>query len=182
LPQSVDSEHFTITTQTQAKQGKIRHFRRKNLMTKILFICHGNICRSTMAHFVFQDLVNKADLTDSFFIDSKATSTDALGESTHYGTVKKLREVGVPVLPHTSTQITKADYRKFDYIIAMDTNNIRSLDRILKGDPQNKISKLLSFAGKPGDIADPWYTGDFDATYRDVLEGCTGLLNELISH
>ena len=108
-------------------------------MIKILFICHGNICRSTMAHFVFQDLVNKAGLADSFFIDSKATSTEALGESTHYGTVKKLREVGVPVLPHTSTQITKADYGKFDYIIAMDTNNIRNLDRILKGDPKNKI-------------------------------------------
>ena len=150
------------------------------MKTSVLFICHGNICRSTMAHFVFQDLVNKAGLTDSFFIDSKATSTEALGESTHYGTVKKLREVGVPVLPHTSTQITKADYGKFDYIIAMDTNNIRNLDRILKGDPKNKISKLLSFAGKSGDIADPWYTGDFDATYRDVLEGCTGLLNELI--
>ena len=150
-------------------------------MIKILFICHGNICRSTMAHFVFQELVNKAGLADSFFIDSKATSTEALGESPHYGTVKKLREVGVPVLPHTSTQTTKADYGKFDYIIAMDTNNIRNLDRILKGDPKKKISKLLPFAGKSGDIADPWYTGDFDVTYRDVLEGCQGLLSELTS-
>ena len=147
-------------------------------MIKILFICHGNICRSTMAHFVFQDLVNKAGLADSFFIDSKATSTEALGESPHYGTVKKLREVGVPVLPHTSTQITKADYGKFDYIIAMDTNNIRNLDRILKGDPKKK---LLPFAGKSCDIADHWYTGDFDVTYRDVLEGCQGLLSELTS-
>ena len=148
-------------------------------MTRVLFICHGNICRSTMAHFVFQDLVNKAGLADSFFIDSKATSTEALGESTHYGTVKKLKEVGVPVLPHISTQITKQDYKNFDYIIAMDTNNIRNLERILKGDPEHKISKLLSFAGKLGDIADPWYTGDFDATYRDVLEGCIGLLKKL---
>ena len=148
-------------------------------MTRVLFICHGNICRSTMAHFVFQDLVNKAGLADSYFIDSKATSTEAHGESTHYGTVKKLKEVGVPVLPHISTQITKQDYKNFDYIIAMDTNNIRNLERILKGDPEHKISKLLSFAGKLGDIADPWYTGDFDATYRDVLEGCIGLLKKL---
>ena len=148
-------------------------------MTKILFICHGNICRSTMAHFVFQDLVNKAGLNDSFFIDSKATSTEAIGESTHYGTVKKLREVGVPVLPHTSTQITKKDYKDFDYIVAMDENNMKNLDRILNGDPKKKIRKLLSFAGKSGDIADPWYTGDFDVTYRDVLEGCMGLLNKL---
>jgi len=151
------------------------------MKTKILFICHGNICRSTMAHFVFQDMINKSGLADEFLIDSKATSTEALGESTHYGTVKKLREVGVPVLPHTSTQITKKDYRDFDYIIAMDTNNLRNLDRILSGDPKKKIRKLLSFAGKDGDIADPWYTGDFDATYRDVLEGCEGLLKKLTS-
>ena len=148
-------------------------------MTRVLFICHGNICRSTMAHFVFSDLVNKAGLEKDFYIDSKATSTEALGESTHYGTVKKLREVGIPVLPHTSTQITGADYNKFDYIIAMDTNNIRNLDRILKGDPKHKISKLLSFAGSSGDIADPWYTGDFDATYKDVLDGCMGLLKAI---
>ena len=149
-------------------------------MIKILFVCHGNICRSTMAQFVFQDLVNKAGLADKFFIDSKATSTEALGESIHYGTVRKLKEVGIPVLPHTSTQITKTDYKNFDYIIAMDANNLRNLDRILKGDPEHKISKLLSFAGKTGDIADPWYTGDFDATYEDVMEGCIGLLKELI--
>ena len=93
--------------------------------------------------------------------------------------MKKLREVGVPVLPHTSTQITKKDYRDFDYIVAMDENNMKNLDRILNGDPKKKIRKLLSFAGKSGDIADPWYTGDFDVTYRDVLEGCMGLLNKL---
>ena len=148
-------------------------------MIKVLFICHGNICRSTMAQFVFQDMVNKKGVADKFYIDSAATSREEIGNSTHWGTVNKLKNVGVPVLSHKAKQITKKDYDEFDYIIAMDSNNIRNLNRLLNGDPEGKVSKLLSFAGSGRDIADPWYTGNFDVTYDDIVEGCTGLLNEI---
>lgn len=145
-------------------------------MIKILFVCHGNICRSTMSQFVFQHMVNNLNIADQFYIDSRATSTEELGNPPHRGTVTKMREVGIPVIPHRATQISWSDYHKFDYIIGMDTWNMRNLDRMLKGDPDGKVYKLLSFAGTDRDIADPWYTGNFDETYDDVVEGCEGLL------
>lgn len=145
-------------------------------MIKILFVCHGNICRSTMSQFVFQHMVNNLNIADQFYIDSRATSTEELGNPPHRGTVTKMREVGIPVIPHRATQISWSDYHKFDYIIGMDTWNMRNLDRMLKGDPEGKVYKLLSFAGTDRDIADPWYTGNFDETYDDVVEGCEGLL------
>lgn len=145
-------------------------------MIKILFICHGNICRSTMSQFVFQHMVNNLNIADQFYIDSRATSTEELGNPPHRGTVTKMREMGIPVIPHRATQISWSDYHKFDYIIGMDTWNMRNLDRMLKGDPDGKVYKLLSFAGTDRDIADPWYTGNFDETYDDVVEGCEGLL------
>ena len=148
-------------------------------MIRVLFICHGNICRSTMAQFVLQDLVNRAGYTDNFYIDSMATSTEEIGNPPHRGTVNKLREKGIPLVPHRAKQISLSDYDKFDYIIGMDTANIRNLNRILKGDPEGKVYKFLSFAGSGRDIADPWYTGDFDATYNDVIEGCEGFLEYL---
>lgn len=143
-------------------------------MIKILFICHGNICRSTMAQFVFQDMVNKRGLAESFLIDSMATSTEELGNPPHRGTVRKMKEVGIPVIPHRAKQVSWADYDKFDYIIGMDTWNMRNLNRMLKGDPDGKVYKFLSFAGSDRDIADPWYTGNFEETYDDVLEACEG--------
>lgn len=143
---------------------------------KILFVCHGNICRSTMCQFVMQDLVNKQGLTAQFEIDSRATSTEEIGNPPHRGTVQKMQEVGIPVLPHRATQICWEDYPYYDYIIGMDDWNIRNLNKMLQNDPDGKVHKLLSFAGKSDDIADPWYTGDFDATYKDVMEGCTALL------
>lgn len=145
-------------------------------MIKVLFVCHGNICRSTMSQFVFQHMVNNLNIADQFYIDSRATSTEELGNPPHRGTVTKMREVGIPVIPHRATQISWSDYHKFDYIIGMDTWNMRNLDRMLKGDPDGKVYKLLSFAGTDRDIADPWYTGNFDETYDDVVEGCEGLL------
>lgn len=148
-------------------------------MVRIVFVCHGNICRSTMSQFVFQDMVNKAGLAERFLIDSRATSTEELGNPPHTGTVRKLRAVGIPVLPHRASQITWGDYDAFDYIIGMDSWNIRNLDRMLRGDPDGKVYKLLSFAGSDRDIADPWYTGNFDETYDDVTEGCRGLLKYL---
>lgn len=129
-----------------------------------------------MSQFVFQDMVNKRGLGDLFEIDSRATSTEEIGNPPHRGTVRKMQEVGIPVLPHRATQVTWDDYLEYDYIIGMDEWNMKNLHRMLKGDPAGKMHKFLTFAGSDKDIADPWYTGDFDATYRDVLEGCEGLL------
>ena len=146
---------------------------------KVLFICHGNICRSTLSESVFTYKVKELGLSDRFVIDSAATSTEEIGNPPHRGTVNKLREIGIPLVPHRAKQISLSDYDKFDYIIGMDTANIRNLNRILKGDPEGKVYKFLSFAGSGRDIADPWYTGDFDETYRDVEEGSEGFLNYL---
>ncbi|MCQ2610985.1 MAG: low molecular weight phosphotyrosine protein phosphatase [Treponema sp.] len=148
-------------------------------MTRILFICHGNICRSTMAEFVMKYLVSKEGFDKDFYIESKATSTEEIGNPPHRGTVQKLRQVGIPVLPHSANQIKKSDYEEFDFIIGMDEWNITNILRITGGDPQYKVCKLLDFTQRGGDIADPWYTGNFDETYDDVLEGCTGLLDRL---
>lgn len=148
-------------------------------MIKVLFICHGNICRSTMAQFVFQDMVNKRGLAEQFYIDSKATSTEELGNPPHRGTVRKMNEMGIPMAPHRASQVQLSDYNKFDYIIGMDTWNMRNLNRMLKGDPDGKVYKLLAFHSDGRDIADPWYTGNFDETYRDVCEGCEGFLQYL---
>lgn len=148
-------------------------------MIRVAFCCHGNICRSTLAESVFTYKVNQLGLSDCFIIDSFATSREEIGNPPHWGTVNKLREVGIPLVPHRAKQITWADYEKFDYIIGMDTANIRNLTRMLKGDPKGKVYKFLTFAGKSSDIADPWYTGNFDETYRDVTEGCDGFLEYL---
>ena len=145
-------------------------------MVRVLFCCHGNICRSTMSQFVLQDMVNRLGLSDGFLIDSRATSTEEIGNPPHMGTVRKMKEVGVPVLPHRATQITWSDYNYFDYIIGMDAWNMINLNRMLNGDPDKKVYKFLTFAGSDRDIADPWYTVNFDETYEDVLEGCNGLL------
>lgn len=151
-------------------------------MVKILFICHGNICRSTMCESVMTHLVIQNNLTDSFQIASAATHNDEIGNPPHYGTVRKLKQMGIPLVPHHAVRMTKADYAKYDYLIGMDSENIRSMTRITSGDPQGKIHKLLAFANSSRDIADPWYTGNFDATYADVLEGCTAFLEFLIKN
>ena len=148
-------------------------------MIKILFLCHGNICRSTMAEYVMKHLVRKAGREGEFFIDSAATSTEEIGAPVHHGTRRKLAQMGVPCGDHRARQVTWADYQTSDLIIGMDSANIRNLHRMLKGDPEGKIRKMLDYTDRPGDVADPWYTGDFDATWRDVLEGCAGLLEQL---
>lgn len=146
---------------------------------KVLMVCHGNICRSTMSESVLTHLVNNHNLTHQFEINSAATSREEIGNTPHYGTVAKLRQVGIPIVPHRAVQMTKADYAYYDYLIGMDTANIRNMNRIAGGDPDNKIYKLLSFANSSRDIADPWYTDNFDETYRDVLEGCEAFLDYL---
>lgn len=148
-------------------------------MIKILFICHGNICRSPMAQSVMTYLVNERNLSACFYIDSAATSAEEIGNSPHYGTVDKLRRAGIPLVPHRAVQLTRADYDRYDYLIGMDSANIRNMNRMCGGDPEGKIYKLSFFAGVAADIADPWYTGNFEDTYRDVLAGCEGLLHYL---
>lgn len=151
-------------------------------MIKVLFICHGNICRSTMAQYVFQNMVNKSGLTDSFYIDSAATSREEIGNPPHHGTQRKLREMDIPCGDHRARQMRREEYDLFDYIVGMDSWNIRNINKIIgNGDPERKVSKLLDFTDRKGaDIADPWYTGDFDATYRDVKEGCEALLSDCL--
>lgn len=205
-------------------------------MIKILFICHGNICRSTMAEYVMKHLVKQAGLEDAFYIDSAATSREEIGNGVHHGTKRKLARMGVPCGDHRARQMTREDYEEFDLLIGMDNANIRNMTRIAGGDPEKKIYKILWFTdrdkmgtpesrraafwgedlarkpvsrptaacggswaemeqgsgarnARPGvprqsglcddDVADPWYTGDFDATWDDVFEGCTRLLELL---
>ena len=148
-------------------------------MIKVLFICHGNICRSPMAEFIMKDMVKKAGLEAEIVVASAATSAEELGNPVHWGTRQKLAEVGISCKGKTARQMTKRDYQDYDLLIGMDRANIRNMMRIAGGDPDGKIHYLLEYAGKSRDIADPWYTGDFEATYRDVVEGCSALLETL---
>ena len=145
-------------------------------MIKVLFICYGNICRSPMAEFVLKHMARGRD---DLYIASAATSTEEIGNGVHYGTAEICRRKGIPNPGHRAVRMTRADYAKYDYIIGMDEMNIRHILRITGGDPEGKIYKLLDFTSRGGDIADPWYTGDFETTYRDVYEGCKGLMEKL---
>lgn len=149
-------------------------------MTKVLFICHGNICRSPMAEFVLRELVRKRSLDDRFEIASAATSAEELGNPVHPGTRRKLAEHGIRCDGKTARRLTRADYDRYDLLVGMDAYNLRSMQNLFGGDPQHKLHKLLSFCGEGGDVADPWYTGDFEQTWRDVLRGCEALLDRLV--
>lgn len=150
-------------------------------MVKVLFVCHGNICRSPMAEFVFKYLVDKAGLSEQFLIESAATSTEEIGNDIHYGTRQKLIKEGISFNRRAARQITAADYDKYDYLVAMDEENLYYMNRRWNNDPDNKISLLLEFAGKTREIADPWYTGNFDQTFLDVMEGCEAMLKSIIN-
>ena len=155
------------------------YFRKKRgiVLKKILFVCHGNICRSPMAEFVMKDLVKKEKL--DFIIDSAATSTEAVGCRVHRGTREKLAQFNISTEGKFAVQMTKEDYDKYDYIIVMDELNMKNIFRIIDSDPQGKVTKLLSHAGSDKDVADPWYTDNFDETYDDILKGCKALLEKL---
>lgn len=149
-------------------------------MIKILFVCHGNICRSPMAEFVMKDMVEKKGIADKFYIASAATSTEEIGNGVHHGTRKKLAQYGISTEGKRATQLKKSDYDKYDYILGMDSWNMRNMRHMLPEDKDNKIHLLLDFSANPRDIADPWYTGDFETTYDDILEGCTSLLDKIL--
>lgn len=143
-------------------------------MIRVMFVCHGNICRSTMAESVFTDMVKKRGIADDFLIASSGTSREEIGNPVHYGTVNKLNELNIKVVDHRAVQLEKNDLDKYDYFIGMDSANIRNMKRIL-GESE-KIYSLLSFANEDRDIADPWYTGNFDDTYTDIEKGLNGFL------
>ena len=148
-------------------------------MIKVLFVCLGNICRSPMAEYIFKDMVKKQGLEGKFYIDSAATSTEEIGKPVHYGTRNKLEQMNIECGNHTARRITKQDYEIFDYIIAMEEQNMVNIKRIVGDDKEQKIYKLLDFSDNPRDIADPWYTGNFDKTYEDIKEGLEGFMEYL---
>ena len=150
-------------------------------MKKILFVCHGNICRSPMAEFVMKRLVRERGVERDFLIKSAATSREELGNPVYPPARRMLARHGISCSGKTAVQMTKSDYEIYDYIIAMDSMNVRNIMRIIGKDNQEKVSMLLDFTNHPRSVADPWYTGDFDATYNDVTEGCKALLNTILS-
>lgn len=148
-------------------------------MIKVMFVCLGNICRSPMAEFVLKDLVKKRGLENDFYIESSATSPEELGCDVHYGTVSKLNSLGIKVEHRSSKLIRKEDYEKFDYILGMEQRNIQNILRIVGEDREGKVCRLLDFSNNPRDIADPYFTGNFDRTYEDILEGCMAFLEKI---
>lgn len=144
-------------------------------MIKVMFVCHGNICRSPMAEFIFKDMVEKEGLADHFLIKSSATSREEIGNPVHYGTAAILDQMGIDYHNKRACQITQKEYEEFDYILLMDRNNLRNMRRMFSN-LDDKVRLLLEYASKESDIADPWYTGNFDETKRDVLEGSKAFL------
>ncbi|MBE5886121.1 MAG: low molecular weight phosphotyrosine protein phosphatase [Lachnospiraceae bacterium] len=145
-------------------------------MIKILFICHGNICRSPMAEFIMKYLVDQRGLTNQFHIASASTSTEEIGSRVHHGTAAVLDRLGIDYSEKRARQMTRKDYQDYDMLIGMDDWNMRNMNRIAGGDPEGKLYLLMDFTDRPGEVADPWYTRNFEVTYRDVMDGCEGLL------
>ena len=148
-------------------------------MKKILFICHGNICRSPMAEMILKDMVRKCGLQEQFDIASCATSTEEIGNPVYPPARAELARQGIKCEQRVARQLTRVDYEKYDLLIGMDSYNIRNMHRMLGGDPQGKIRRMMDYTARGGDVADPWYTGDFSVTYRDICEACEGLLQSL---
>lgn len=148
-------------------------------MFQILFVCHGNICRSPMAEFVLRDMIARRGLEAEATVESAATSTEEIGNPVHPGTREKLRQAGISCQSKRARQIRSEDYERFDWIVGMDDWNMRNLRRAFPGDPEGKLHKLLDFCGDGSDVADPWYTGDFDATWQDVQRGCRAMMKQI---
>lgn len=149
-------------------------------MLRILFVCHGNICRSPMAEFCLKDMAKKSGVSGSLEIGSAATSYEEIGNPVYPPAKRKLAEHGIGCAGKTARRMTKGDYERYDLLIGMDDENIHNMRRICGGDPKGKIRLLLDWTGRPGNVADPWYTGDFEATWRDVSEGCSKIIEEIL--
>ncbi|MBQ6873371.1 MAG: low molecular weight phosphotyrosine protein phosphatase [Clostridia bacterium] len=151
-------------------------------MTKIMFVCHGNICRSPMAEFIFKDMINKKGLGDSFSASSSATSTEEIwgdiGNPVYPPAREELAKHGISCAGKRAVQLRKSDYNKYDYFIVMDSMNLRNTMKIFGSDPEGKVHKLMDFTDRPGDVSDPWYSRRFDVAYNDIYEGCLGLLEK----
>lgn len=153
------------------------------IIIKVMFVCHGNICRSPMAEFVLKSMVKEMGIEKDFIINSFATSSEEIGNPIHRGTKNKLYEMGIPCGDHRAIRLKKTDYEKYDYIIAMDNNNLKNIAAIVGDDKEGKVSLLLDFTKRKGqNIADPWYTGNFDKTYKDIEEGCRGFIEKVYSY
>lgn len=150
-------------------------------MTHILFVCHGNICRSPMAEFIMKDLIRKAGCEKEITVDSVAATTEEIGHDMYPPAKRILTKKSIPLTPRRARLITKEDYERADYIVCMDEENLYDLSRLSRSDPEKKVSLLLSWAGRRGEVADPWYTGDFEKTYDDLVEGCHALLEKVHS-
>ncbi len=150
------------------------------MVVSILFVCHGNICRSPMAEFIMKDLVSRRGLSADFRIESCATSTEELGNDIYPPAKEELRRRGIPFSHRRARQMTRSDYGAYDYIIAMDRQNLRNLERFVDGDPERKVTLMMSHAGEQQGVADPWYTGDFSQTFDDLERACTALLDEIV--
>lgn len=152
-------------------------------MIKIMFVCHGNICRSPMAEFIFKDMAKKRGLDGEFLVKSAATSTEeiynGIGNPVYPPAKKELEKHGLSCDGKRAVQLKNSDYDNYDYFIGMDSANIRNMNRIFGGDPKNKISRLLDYTGMKDDVADPWYSGRFDTAYRDIYDGCAALIEFL---
>lgn len=149
-------------------------------MTKIMFVCHGNICRSPMAEFIMKRLVQEAGLESEFSISSSATSTEELGNPVYPPAREELKRHGLSCTGKFAVQLKRSDYDKYDLFLVMDSNNMRNIRRIFPADPEHKVHKLLEFAGRNDDVDDPWYTRRFEIAYNDICEGCQGLLEHLL--
>ena len=150
------------------------------MVTRVLFVCHGNICRSPMAEFIMKKLVDDRGLSEEFYIESCATSNEEIGNDIYPPAKDELRRRGTPFQKRCARRMTPADYDDFDYIVAMDHQNLRNMERFVNGDPQKKVSLMMSHAGEDRGVADPWYTDDFSATFDDLSRACEGLLEGII--
>ena len=148
-------------------------------MTKVLFVCHGNICRSPMAEFIFRDMVKNEGLSDVFYAESAAVSAEELGNPVYPPAKRVLNSMGIDCSFKRARQMTKADYEAFDLLLGMDKSNIKRMLNICSGDPDQKIRLLLDYTERPREVADPWYTGDFEITKRDIIDGCRALIDTL---
>ena len=150
-------------------------------MKRIMFVCHGNICRSPMAEFIFKKMIEDEGLTSEFYVSSSATSTEEIGNSVYPPARAELKRHGIVSDGKRAVQLMTSDYDKYDLFVCMDSNNLRNIKRIFPRDEEGKVKKLMDYTDRGGDVADPWYTDRFDIAYRDIEEGCRGLLEELKS-